>query len=68
MPALSPVPARLTIDGRTHVVLDTMANVHYRALVLPEGGGSPRWLTNEQVGKANGSNSAAICQPPAIPR
>lgn len=43
------VPARLTIDGRSHLVVDTMKNYHYRALVLPVGGGSPRWLSNAEV-------------------
>jgi len=43
------VPARLTIDGRSHIVIDTMQSRYYRALVLPVGGGTPRWLSNAEV-------------------
>jgi len=46
---LAQVPAALVIDGKKHIVVETMENVHYRALVLPVGGGTPRWLSNEQV-------------------
>jgi hypothetical protein len=43
------IPKVFRIDGRAHVVLSTMKNVHYRILVLPTGGGDPKWLSNDTV-------------------
>jgi hypothetical protein len=43
------IPNSFSIDGRTHVVISTMKNFHYRVLVLPVGGEAPKWLSNDTV-------------------
>ncbi len=43
------IPARLTVNGKNYLVIDRMKNFHYRALLLPVGGGSPRWFSNAEL-------------------
>ena len=44
------VPSSISINGQKCVVISTMENFHYRALVLPPLSG-PVWLSNAEVAK-----------------
>jgi hypothetical protein len=39
----------LVIDDRSHVVIEVLSSIHYRAMVVPHGGGNPMWLSAQQV-------------------
>lgn len=43
---------RVAFDGHVWVVLGMMDNIHTAALLLPIGGGSPRWLSSEEWARA----------------
>ncbi len=40
------IPGQVFINGVPHQVIDKMNNHHYRALLLPHGGGTPIWVSN----------------------
>ncbi len=46
------IPKQVEIDGRCWLVIDRMQNFHYRALLLPVGGGTPRWFSNAELSAA----------------
>ena len=54
------IPKQVETDGRCWLVIDRMQNRHYRALLLPVGGGTPRWFSNAELSaaikKAEGEN------------
>ena len=43
------IPKQVKTDGRCWLVIDRMQNFHYRALLLPVGGGTPRWFSNAEL-------------------
>lgn len=46
------IPKQVETDGRCWIVIDLMQNFHYRALLLPVGGGAPRWFSNAELSAA----------------
>ena len=46
------IPLSVETAGRRWVVIDRLQNLHYRALLLPVGGGAPRWFTNAELSAA----------------
>ena len=45
----SEIPKQVEIDGKHWLVIDKMQNFHYRALLLPIGGGAPCWFSNAEL-------------------
>ena len=43
------IPQQVEADGRHWLVIARMQNFHYRALLLPVGGGAPRWFSNAEL-------------------
>lgn len=48
---MNKIPEQIIIKGVLHILLESRENSHFRALVLPVGGGNPVWLTNNEVGE-----------------
>lgn len=46
------IPLSVETAGRYWVVIDRMPNLHFRALLLPVGGGAPRWFSNAELSAA----------------
>jgi hypothetical protein len=46
------IPKQFEIDGKRWLAIDRMQNFHYRALLLPVGGGAPRWFSNAELSAA----------------
>ena len=46
------IPLSVETAGRCWVVIDRLQNLHYRALLLPVGGGAPRWFSNAELSAA----------------
>lgn len=46
------IPKQVEADGRCWLVINRMQNFHYRALLLPIGGGAPRWFSNAELSAA----------------
>lgn len=53
------IPKQVEADGRRWLVIDRMQNFHHRALLLPVGGGAPRWFSNAELRAALGLAEAA---------
>lgn len=43
------IPQQIEAQERRWLVIDRMQNFHYRALLLPIGGGDPRWFSNSEL-------------------
>ena len=43
------IPRLIEARGRRWLVIERHQNFHYRALVLPVGGGAPQWFSNAEM-------------------
>ena len=43
------IPRLVEARGRRWLVIERHQNFHYRALMLPIGGGAPQWFSNAEM-------------------